>query len=46
MWNLGDAFVYRVPGSKAVRAVEVDPRAQRCPDIDRGNNRWPRRVSP
>jgi len=41
MWNLGDRFVYRVPGSKVVRAVEIDPR-HALPDIDRSNNRWPK----
>jgi len=41
MWNLGDRFVYRVPGSKVVRAVEIDPR-HTLPDIDRSNNRWPK----
>ena len=41
MWNLGDRFVYRINGAKAVRAVEVDPR-HALPDIDRTNNRWPR----
>ena len=41
MWNLGDHFGYRVAGTKVVKAVEVDPR-KALPDIDRGNNRWPR----
>jgi hypothetical protein len=41
MWNLGDRFVYRVPGKKAVRMVEVDPR-HALPDISRSNNRWTR----
>jgi hypothetical protein len=41
MWNLGDAFVYRVPGGKPVRSVVVDAR-KALPDTDRGNNRWPR----
>jgi hypothetical protein len=41
MWNLGERFVYRVAGTKPVRAVEVDPR-RALPDIDRANNRWPR----
>jgi hypothetical protein len=40
MWNLGDHFAYRVPGTKSVRGVEVDPR-HALPDIDRANNRWP-----
>jgi hypothetical protein len=41
MWNLGDRFVYRVPGTKGVRAVEVDPR-HALPDVSRANNRWSR----
>jgi hypothetical protein len=41
MWNLGDRFVYRVTGTKPVRAVEIDPR-HALPDVDRTNNRWPR----
>ena len=41
MWNLGGRFVYRVPGTKRVRAAEVDTR-RALPDIDRTNNRWPR----
>ena len=41
MWNLGDHFGYRVPGTKVVKSVELDPR-RALPDIDRGNNRWPR----
>ncbi|HEV8497918.1 MAG TPA: M1 family metallopeptidase [Gemmatimonadaceae bacterium] len=41
MWNLGDRFVYRVAGAKAVRAVEIDPR-HALPDVDRTNNRWPK----
>jgi hypothetical protein len=41
MWNLGDVFVYRVPGAKAVRSAVADPR-RALPDIDRANNRWPR----
>jgi hypothetical protein len=41
MWNLGSRFVYQVPGTRAVRRVEVDPR-QAMPDINRGNNVWPR----
>ena len=39
MWNLGDRFTYRVPGTKTVRSVEIDPR-HALPDIDRNNNRW------
>jgi hypothetical protein len=42
MWNLGDRFSYRVPGTKAIRSVEVDAR-RALPDIDRSNNTWPRR---
>ncbi|HKN68146.1 MAG TPA: M1 family metallopeptidase, partial [Gemmatimonadaceae bacterium] len=41
MWNLGQRFDYRVPGSKRVQRVELDPR-QAMPDIDRSNNVWPR----
>jgi hypothetical protein len=41
MWNLGDVFVYRVPGAKPVRSVIIDPRGA-LPDVDRANNRWPR----
>ncbi|MEP6589829.1 MAG: M1 family metallopeptidase [Gemmatimonadota bacterium] len=39
MWNLGDSFAYRVPGSVRVVAAELDA-AHALPDIDRGNNRW------
>ncbi|HYM23458.1 MAG TPA: M1 family metallopeptidase, partial [Vicinamibacterales bacterium] len=42
MWNLGDRFVYRVPGAKMVQRVVVDPR-NALPDVDRGNNAWPRK---
>ena len=41
MWNLGDRFLYRVPGTKRVSRVEVDPRHV-MPDVDRRNNAWPR----
>jgi hypothetical protein len=41
MWNLGDRFAYRVPGSKTVRRVVVDPKSA-LPDTDRSNNAWPR----
>jgi hypothetical protein len=41
MWNLGARFDYRVPEKKAVRRVELDPR-RALPDVDRGNNAWPR----
>jgi hypothetical protein len=41
MWNLGDVFVYRVPGQRAVRRIVIDPN-QALPDIDRSNNQWPR----
>ena len=41
MWNLGDHFVYRVPGNIPVQSVEIDPRGA-MPDIDRSNNRWPK----
>lgn len=42
MWNLGDHFRYQPPAKKRVTAAEVDPRSV-YPDIDRGNNAWPRR---
>ena len=38
MWNLGRSFTYRVPGTRAVRSAELDPRSV-YPDIDRSNNR-------
>jgi hypothetical protein len=41
MWNLGDHFVYRIPGNAQVQSVEVDPKSA-MPDVDRTNNRWPR----
>ena len=41
MWNQGPRFTYRVAGSRAVHAVEVDPR-QALPDDDRSNNVWRR----
>jgi hypothetical protein len=41
MWNLGDAFTYRVPGTKSIRKVEIDAR-HALPDVDRKNNVWPR----
>jgi hypothetical protein len=41
MWNLGDRFTYQVPGKKGVRKAELDAR-HALPDIDRGNNAWPR----
>jgi hypothetical protein len=41
MWNLGHEFVYRVPEKKRVMRAVIDPR-QALPDVDRGNNRWPR----
>jgi hypothetical protein len=40
MWNLGDQFIYRVPGTKQPRRVEIDP-ARALPDVDRANNVWP-----
>jgi aminopeptidase N len=42
MWNLGDRFAYRVPGSKTIQRVVVDPR-NALPDIDRANNAWPKK---
>ena len=41
MWNLGHTFLYRVPGTRTVTKVELDPRGV-YPDIDRRNNQWPR----
>ena len=41
MWNLGDAFMYQVPGTKRVTRVELDPRVA-LPDINRANNVWPK----
>jgi Peptidase family M1 domain len=42
MWNLSDRFTYRVPGSKTVQRVVVDPKSA-LPDVDRTNNAWERR---
>jgi hypothetical protein len=39
MWNQGPRFTYRLPGTKPVRSVEIDPR-RRMPDEDRTNNVW------
>jgi peptidase M1-like protein len=39
MWNLGPHFAYRVPSSRRVRAVQVDPRRV-LPDLQRSNNSW------
>jgi len=41
MWNLGPRFTYRVPEKKRVTRAEIDAR-HALPDIDRGNNAWPR----
>jgi hypothetical protein len=41
MWNQGPRFVYRVRGTDRVRGAMIDPDAN-LPDVDRGNNRWPR----
>ena len=43
MWNYGRRYVLEVPseGRRLLR-VEVDPR-RAYPDVDRANNRWPRR---
>ena len=38
MWNLGRSFTYQIPGTRAVRAAELDPRSV-YPDVDRSNNR-------
>jgi hypothetical protein len=37
MWNLGRTFTYRVPGTRALRSAELDPRGV-YPDVDRTNN--------
>ena len=42
MWNLGPRFTYRVPSTKRVVSVELDPRHV-LPDVDRANNVWRRR---
>jgi len=41
MWNLGSRFIARVPTSKPVVGVVIDPRKV-YPDIDQTNNRWGR----
>jgi hypothetical protein len=41
MWNLGNTFMYRVPGTRTGTKVDLDPRGV-YPDIDRRNNQWPR----
>lgn len=41
MWNLGQRFTYRVPGTRRVTRATIDPRAA-LPDGDRGNNSVPR----
>ncbi len=41
MWDQGQRFTCRVPGTRHVRRAEVDPR-HALPDIDRTNNIWPR----
>ncbi len=40
MWNLGQRFTYRVPGTKQVMRATLDPRGA-LPDTDRGNNARP-----
>ena len=37
MWNLGQRFTYRVPGTKRVTRATIDPRGA-MPDTDRSNN--------
>jgi hypothetical protein len=39
--TVGIESVREQPGSKRVQRVEVDPR-RALPDVDRGNNVWPR----
>jgi len=42
IWNLGSRFTYAVPATgKRVVGAELDPRRV-YPDVDRGNNVWPR----
>lgn len=41
MWNLGSRFTARLGTVKRLAGVVADPRAS-YPDIDRGNNSWPR----
>ena len=40
MWNLGQAFTYRLESAKRLTAAELDPRHV-LPDTDRRNNKWP-----
>jgi len=43
VWNLGSRFAYTVPSStKRVVKAELDP-DHLLPDVERGNNVWPRR---
>ena len=43
MWNYGRRHAFTVPsGGRRLTLVEVDPRGV-YPDMDRANNRWPRR---
>jgi aminopeptidase N len=41
MWHLGSRFTYRLPGTRRLTAVTIDPRAV-YPDINRDNNSWKR----
>ncbi|MGH7468851.1 MAG: M1 family aminopeptidase, partial [Longimicrobiales bacterium] len=41
MWNLGQRFTYRVPGTRRVTRAVLDPRGV-YPDSARANNSWPR----
>jgi hypothetical protein len=41
MWHLGNRFTYRLPGTRRLTAVTIDPRAV-YPDINRDNNSWKR----
>jgi aminopeptidase N len=41
MWKLGPDFVYRLPRSRQLVGVEIDPRGV-YPDDDRSNNVWRR----
>jgi hypothetical protein len=41
MWNLGRTFKYRVHGGGRLSRIVVDPH-EMLPDVDRGNNSFPR----
>jgi len=41
MWNLGRTFKYRLHGEQRIARIVIDPRRV-LPDVDRGNNSFPR----